>query len=286
MTDSGGVVLITGALGGMGSASARALAADGTRMLLTDRDPVRLEEAAAEISKTGVRCTTFVSELTDPNSIARLVDAVRDHGGLKTLVHTAALSPSMADWKSVLTVDYLGTVRLIEGLLPLASRGTSAICFASIAAHQGHPISAQTVDALDDPNHPDLLDRLVAAADGEITSGAAYIWSKTAIVRQCERWAVPWGARGARIVSISPGLMDTPMGRYELEHNPRKRPLMELTPLVRARAENQSALPGRCEDIAAAVTFLASDAASFITGCDLRVDGGLIGALKLRAALD
>jgi NAD(P)-dependent dehydrogenase (short-subunit alcohol dehydrogenase family) len=185
----------------------------------------------------------------------------------------------MGDWRSVLTVDYLGTVRLLDGLLPHAGPGTAAICFASLAAHQGHLVSAETFSALDDPRSGDLFDRLAAAADGEITSGAAYIWSKIAIVRLCERAAVAWGARGARIVSLSPGLIDTPMGRLELD-NPRKKPLLGLTPLVRERRDGQSELPGRCEDIAQAVAFLASDAASFITGCDIRIDGGLTGALR------
>jgi len=279
VTASDGVVVVTGALGGMGSATARAFAASGARLLLTDLDAARLAEMADDLSARGAECATIVSDLADPGSIADLVDAVADGGGLRTLVHTAGLSPSMADWKTVLDVDYLGTVRLLDGLLPHAGAGTAAICFASIAAHQGHPIGAETLKALDDPRHPDFIDRVAATADGEITSGIAYIWAKTAVVRLCERAAVTWGARGARVVSLSPGLIDTPMGRLELD-NPRKKPLLALTPLVRARHEGQSVLPGRCDDIAATVAFLASDAASFVSGCDIRVDGGLVGALR------
>jgi NAD(P)-dependent dehydrogenase (short-subunit alcohol dehydrogenase family) len=275
-----GVVLVTGALGGMGSASARSFASTGSRLLLTDRDPARLAEAAEELSALGASCTTLACELADPFSVADLAHAVGDQGGLRTLVHTAALSPSMGDWKAVLTVDYLGTVRLLDGLLPHAGAGTAAICFASIAAHQGHPISAETLRALDEPLQPDFFDDLEAMVEGEITSGLAYIWAKTAVVRLCERAAVPWGRRGARIVSLSPGLIDTPMGRLELD-NPRKRPLLTMTPLARARRDGQSVeLPGHCDDIAATVAFLASDAASFISGCDIRVDGGIVAALS------
>jgi NAD(P)-dependent dehydrogenase (short-subunit alcohol dehydrogenase family) len=279
VTASDGVVVVTGALGGMGSATARAFAASGARLLLTDLDASRLAEMADDLSARGAGCAAIVSDLADPGSIADLADAVADGGGLRTLVHTAGLSPSMADWKTVLDVDYLGTVRLLDGLLPHAGAGTAAICFASIAAHQGHPIGAATLDALDDPYHPEFIDRVAATVDGEITSGAAYIWAKTAVVRLCERAAVTWGTRGARVVSLSPGLIDTPMGRLELD-NPRKKPLLALTPLIRERHEGQSVLPGRCDDIAATVAFLASDAASFVSGCDIRVDGGLVGALR------
>lgn len=276
---SAGVTVVTGALGGMGSAIARTLSTDGRRLLLTDLDATRLAGLTRELAASGTTVEGVVCELGDPASIARLVDTVAAAGGLRTLVHTAGLSPSMADWRTVLDIDYLGTVRLLDGLLPHAGPGTTAICFASIAAHQGHPIAAATLAVLDEPRRPDLVERVAATVEGEITSGAAYIWAKTAVVRLCEREAIAWGARGARVVSLSPGLIDTPMGRLELD-NPRKKPLLSLTPIARERHEGQSVLPGRCDDIAAAVAFLASDAASFISGCDLRVDGGLVAGLR------
>jgi NAD(P)-dependent dehydrogenase (short-subunit alcohol dehydrogenase family) len=80
-------------------------------------------------------------------------------------------------------------------------------------------------------------------------------------------------------VSVSPGLIDTEMGRLELEHNPIKTWLAETTPLGPARTHDGTPLPGRIDDIADAVAFLCSEKASFISGCDVRVDGGLAGAL-------
>jgi NAD(P)-dependent dehydrogenase (short-subunit alcohol dehydrogenase family) len=275
-----GAILITGALGGMGAASARTLGNAHGRLLLTDRDADRLERSAVEFEDIGVKCRTVVGDLSDPSSIADVVDAVRDEGGLRALVHTAAISPTMADWRTVIAVDLVGTMRLLDGLLPLATQGSVAVCFASIAAHMDRPIAPAVTAALDEPLHDDLLDRLAVGSDEAPTSGLAYIWAKTAIVRWCERLAGPWGARGARIVSLSPGLIDTPMGRLELEENPAKRPMMTVTPLRRPRAEGQSELPGRCDEIADTVAFLCSDNASFISGCDIRVDGGFIGAWR------
>jgi NAD(P)-dependent dehydrogenase (short-subunit alcohol dehydrogenase family) len=85
------------------------------------------------------------------------------------------------------------------------------------------------------------------------------------------------------VVSVSPGLIDTEMGRLELEHNPIKTWLAEITPVGGGRAGSdrsgpETVLPGRTDDIANAVAFLCSDRAAFVSGCDIRVDGGLIAA--------
>jgi NAD(P)-dependent dehydrogenase (short-subunit alcohol dehydrogenase family) len=280
MTEATGTVLITGALGGMASATLRELATRYPHLTLTDRDSGRLKVVADEIEALGAKCEVVACDLALPESIAELVAVVGGQGGLRALVHTAAVSPSMADWRMVITVDLVGTVRLLDGLLPLALPGAAAICIASIAAHMGRPISEQALAALADPGNDELIDRLAAAAESEPTSGMAYIWAKTAIVSMCERLAGPWGRRGARIVSLSPGLMDTPMGRFELAENAAKQPLITVTPLRGEPAGRRSDLPGRTSDIASAIAFLLSEEASFINGCDLRVDGGFIGAWR------
>jgi NAD(P)-dependent dehydrogenase (short-subunit alcohol dehydrogenase family) len=95
-------------------------------------------------------------------------------------------------------------------------------------------------------------------------------------MRLAERLALPWGKAGGRVVSIAPGLIDTAMGRMELETQPIAKVMAEITPVQRPGGP----LPGRVEDIAAAVAFLVSDGAGFISGCDIRVDGGLMGAGK------
>ena len=97
----------------------------------------------------------------------------------------------------------------------------------------------------------------------------AYGASKRGMLRLVERSAVDWARRGARVVSVSPGPTLTPMGRAELAANPLAVAAASATPLGPV---------GRPADIAAAVDFLASDSASYITGCDLRVDGGTVAA--------
>ena len=99
----------------------------------------------------------------------------------------------------------------------------------------------------------------------------AYSLAKYGVIRLCQREASAWGARGARIVSLSPGIIQTPMGQQEFDQQPMMATLVAQTPLKRM---------GQPEEIAAAAAFLLSADASFITGCDMLVDGGVTGALR------
>jgi NAD(P)-dependent dehydrogenase (short-subunit alcohol dehydrogenase family) len=123
----------------------------------------------------------------------------------------------------------------------------------------------------------------VAVFGTEPDPGMTYRLAKRGVIRLSERAAVIWGERGGRVVSLSPGLMVTEMGRLELDGNPIKTWMMELTPLRVRDPGRDTVLPGRAEDIASAVAFLCSDAASFVSGCDLRDDGGLIAAMDQQA---
>ena len=99
------------------------------------------------------------------------------------------------------------------------------------------------------------------------------------MIRLCERAAVPWGARGGRVVSVSPGLIDTGMGRLELDHYPIKETMAEITPVRAVASTAPPCCRGASTTSCGAVVFLCSDAASFVSGCDLRVDGGLVAAM-------
>lgn len=277
---SGGTVLVTGALGGMGEAATRRLARCHPHLLLTDRDEDRLLAARLQVLELGAECDVVVGDLADAGSIDRIGQLVGQYGGLRALVHTAAVSPSMTDWRTLLTVDLLGTIRLLDKVFPHTGPGSVAVCFASIAAHMGRPVPAPVAAVLAGPLDETVVERIAAAVDTEPSTGTAYIWAKSAVVTLCERLAGAWGRRGARIVSLSPGLIDTPMGRLELAENEQKKTQLEVTPLRGDTAGRRPDLPGRTDDIAAAVDFLCSADASFLNGTDLRLDGGFIGVWR------
>jgi NAD(P)-dependent dehydrogenase (short-subunit alcohol dehydrogenase family) len=171
-------------------------------------------------------------------------------------------------------VDLVGSVRVTDAMFPLVEPGSSAILFGSIAGYSDVDPAIETL--LCDPLADGVFTAVEQALGQPMDSATAYVLAKRGVMRLAERLATPWGAKGGRVVAISPGLIDTPMGRLELERQPVIPVMIELTPVKRPEVP----LPGRPEEIAALVGFLESDGAAFISGCDIRVDGGLVGATK------
>lgn len=262
------LAVVVGA-GGLGTTVARRLS-QRHRVLLADIDAARAEAVAETLRGEGGDAESIHCDVTRPESVDALAQAVRRLGDFRVLVHVAGLSPSASDFASIIRVNLTGPALVTRALLPLADAGTAAILIASLAAHTSTP-SPPVEALLHQPENPHLADHLIAEIGLEESTGAtAYRISKYGLLSLCRREARAWGERGARIVSLSPGLIATPMGAFEFERSPRKREMYAQTPLARE---------GTMLEIADAVEFLASDRASFISGTDLLVDGGLAGTL-------
>jgi NAD(P)-dependent dehydrogenase (short-subunit alcohol dehydrogenase family) len=269
------VGIVTGAGRGMGAACADRVRDMVDVLVLVDRDEDALAAAAERYATVQGRATveTFALDVKDREGLVRLATRAGELGALRAVAHAAGVSPTMADWREVLTVDLVGTALLVDALRPLATDGAALVCFASISAPLAIPDVDQPADAaLDDPLHPDFLERLRVAVGPDLEdSGMAYTWAKRGVLRLVRREAVPFGRAGARICSVTPGIIDTPMGRQEADTHE----IMAM--LVRSSATAREGLP---KEVAAAVAFLLSDEASYVTGVDLTVDGGVIAALK------
>jgi NAD(P)-dependent dehydrogenase (short-subunit alcohol dehydrogenase family) len=185
----------------------------------------------------------------------------------------------MAGWEEILRVDLAGVVRLLDAFVANVVTGSAAVCLASVSAHMGAFDPAMDT-VLDTPLEAGLAERFRTCFGGEPDPGSTYRLAKRGVIRACERAAVAWGADGGRVLSLSPGLIDTGMGRLELAENPVKAALADLTPLTSTRQGADPVLPGHTGDIADAVAFLCSERAAFISGCDVRVDGGLLAAMN------
>jgi NAD(P)-dependent dehydrogenase (short-subunit alcohol dehydrogenase family) len=267
------VTVITGAGGGMGVACVERFRE--SPLLLVDID----DRALARVRILAPEATLAVADLGSQASIDELVRQTEALGGLDRLIHLAGVSPMMDDAERILRVDLVGTAALLEGLEETAGAGSVVICIASIAAHL-IPVSPEVQAILDEPLSADVSSELERAMGFPLEPGTAYALAKHGVVRLCERTASKWGARGARIISLSPGLIDTPMGQLELKDNPGKQGLIGRTPIGAPNDGESAELPGRPSDIADVIEFLAGPGARFVSGCDLRVDGGLVAALK------
>ncbi|MFC5746285.1 SDR family oxidoreductase [Actinomadura rugatobispora] len=267
------VGIATGAGRGMGLACARRLGPLVDHLVLVDRDEAAVSAAAKELSGAGPVAEPFVLDVTDAEGLARLAARVGELGTLRAVAHAAGISPTMADWRRILTVDLVGTALLAEALRPLATAGTAMVHFASMAPllSPDEPDPA-ALEVLDDPLGEDFADRLRAAVGPSIEDpGLAYSWAKRGVHRFVRKEAVRLGPVGARVCSVSPGLIDTPQGRQEAEKHTSMQMLLQRTPLARE---------GRPEEVAAVVGFALSDDASFLNGIDLLVDGGVMAAIN------
>ena len=270
------LAVITGACGGMGQACARRLGLSHA-LVLTDIDEGRIAALAGQLAGEGYTvAATLAGDITQPAIAGQLMDLALAAGRTHAIVHTAGLSPALADWDKILLANLVSTERLLRAVEARELGSLVMVMIASIAGHMGRVAGQVALDAvLDDPLADDFLQRaapLLDAASPPTEDGAdyarrsgAYTHSKGAVMRLCEGRAVDWARRGNRIVTISPGLILTPMGAKEISSSESVRALNDAIPLGRT---------GSALDIANAVEFLVSDRASFITGTDLRVDGG------------
>jgi 3-oxoacyl-[acyl-carrier protein] reductase len=242
MSDQGFSV-ITGAASGIGRATAELLARRSD-VLLIDRSEAGLAEMRADLEASG-EVLTFTADVSNENEVVAAFASLPPRAVVRTLVnsagiyehHPAQAMPTKA-WRSVLGVNLDGTFYCCRTAFPSMRPGSVIVNVASLNAH----IS--------------------------LSNRVNYAASKAAVIALTKGLAVEWAQHGIRAVSISPGLIDTPMNRQ-----------------VTAESSGDGDVPamrvpvgrlGQAAEVAAVIAFLASEAGSYVTGIDLQVDGGLV----------
>lgn len=255
----------------MGRACAHLAAAEGYQLILADLSSAKLEELAGECGQHGVATECYTLDVTQPDSIGKLVAALQSGGGVDAIIHTVGVSPQMADWQQIIEIDLVGTIELLELARPALKSGGCALAITSMSAYMCPPDN-EIEQALLDPLTPGFIDRLKAMSNSALENpGLAYCYAKKALKQYVAARAPAWGKEGKRFVSLSPGLIDTEMGRLENDAMENFEAMLSLVALDRL---------GKPEDIANTCLFLVSDRAAYISGCDILVDGGFVASMN------
>lgn len=262
------IALITGGAGGMGLATARVIGRDH-HVVLCDLGEDRLKRATNKLEESGISCSSIVLNVTDASAVDAAFDSAAALGNVAAVIHTAGVSPQMADPVAILTINALGTVNVTNASFRIATEGFVLINVASNAAHllpsalpprRAYPLARTDPKAF--LRRASFLSKLMPTK--LYKNGIAYAISKHFVIWLSRSCAVEFGTKGARILSVSPGSFDTEMGRLEVKSGSAE--ILKTAALKRF---------GRPEEIAEILAFCSSDKASYLTGTDILCDGGV-----------
>jgi NAD(P)-dependent dehydrogenase (short-subunit alcohol dehydrogenase family) len=265
------IALVIGC-GGLGMSIARALG-EQRPLLLVDVDRDRLDRSVAALLHEGYAVSGRACDITDPAQTRALGEAVATGPGVRTLAHVAAVGMTIGDWRRMMAVDLVGAHLVADAVGPYMAPGGAGIFVSSLASYL--PARDPALEALlDAPLQPGFLEALAQLHGREPDFDWTYNFAKLGVNRLVERLAIAWGPRQVRAVSVSPGMIDSPMARVEGATLPSH----DGTEARVSRSEKAREIPlgrqGSLLEITSVVAFLASDGANFLTGVDIPVDGG------------
>lgn len=268
------VALVIGC-GDMGMGCARAL---GQRapLLLVDIDEDRLQQSVATLAHDGYTVAGQRCNIADPAQVRELGDRLAGGPGVRVLAHVAAVGNTPEGWRKIMAVDLIGPHLVTRAVGPHMVRGGVAILISSTGSYHC-PRDPRIEQLLDAPLQPEFLPQLLEACGREPDFLEAYFMAKQGMNRLAQRLAIDWGGKEVRVVSVSPGLINSTMGRTGGAALPVYDGSGEHRPVSRSEKAAREVPLGRqgtLLEVIAVVEFLASDAASFINGIDIPVDGG------------
>jgi len=260
------VIVVIGA-GSIGQAIARRVSS-GKHVLLADLHQENADAAAKVLNDAGFEVSTVIVDVSSRESVHALVEAARAIDIVTGVIHAAGVSPAQASTATILKVDLYGTALVLEEFGNVIAQGGAGVVIASQSGHRLPALSSDQNKALATTPADELLSLPMLQRDQVSDTLHAYQISKRGNSLRVMAEAVRWGKRGARVNTISPGIIITPLAKDELT-GPRGegyRRMIELCPAGRA---------GTPDEVGTLGALLMGPEGAFITGSDFLMDGGV-----------
>ena len=269
-------MILTGA-GQIGMAIARRMGY-GKKIVVGDKKPENAEDIARIMHNAGFDAIPVEMDLSSRASILSLIAEARKYGEISMLVGAAGVSPSQASIETILKVDLYGTAVLLEEVGKVIKEGGVGVTISSQSGHRMPALTADEDEQLACTPTEELLSLGILQPQNIRDTLHAYQMAKRCNVKRVMAEAVKWGERDARINSISPGIVVTPLALDEF-NGPRGDFYKNMF------AKCPAGRPGTADEIANVAELMMSDRGAFITGADFLIDGGatasyFYGALK------
>ncbi len=260
------IIVVIGA-GQIGQAIARRVSA-GKRVLLADLRQANADAAAEVFTNAGFDISTATVDVSSRESVHALVKTATGLGDVTGVIHAAGVSPSQASIEAILAVDLYGTALILEEFGDVIAQGGAGVVIASQSGHRLPALTAEEDAALATTPTDELLHLLMLQPDRVTDTLHAYQLAKRGNSLRVMAEAVRWAKRGARVNTISPGIIITPLAKDELT-GPRGegyRRMVALSPVGRA---------GTPDEVGTVGALLMGPDGAFITGSDFLMDGGV-----------
>lgn len=259
------VMILTGA-GQIGMAIARRMGY-GMKIVIGDKKITNAETIARIMNEGGFDAVAVETDLASRESILNLITKAQEYGDIKMLVNAAGVSPSQAPIEAILKVDLYGTAVLLEEVGKVISEGGVGVTISSQSGHRMPALTPEQDGQLATTPTEQLLGLEILQPENIHDTLHAYQMAKRCNVKRVMAEAVKWGQREARINSISPGIIVTPLALDEF-NGPRGDFYKNMF------AKCPAGRPGTADEVANVAELLMSNRGAFITGADFLIDGG------------
>ncbi len=259
------VMLLFGA-GQIGMAIARRMGY-GMKIITADKNLANAEAVAKTMNEAGYDCLPTTADLSDRQSILGVISEAQKHGKIKMLVNAAGVSPSQASIETILKVDLYGTAVLLEEVGKVIAEGGTGVTISSQSGKRMPQLTAEEDRLLACTPTEELLSLDILQPENIRDTLHAYQLAKRCNEKRVMYEAVKWGEHGARLNSISPGIIVTPLAIDEF-NGPRGDFYKNMF------AKCPAGRPGTADEVANVAELLMSDKGAFITGTDFMCDGG------------